>query len=161
MRKIYLVGSINEEMYIQFSKELDELTKTSKKPILVELCSEGGDDNIAFALYGKIRSSLAPIHMLSFGQVQSAAVLIFAAAHKRISDPECLFMVHESSDDLTGETKDLKAKVQRMEKDEERFYKLLEKHSQLEYSRWRQLAKETTYFTAKEAKSYGIVDGIL
>lgn len=161
MRKIYLIGSIDAEMYEQFSRQLDELVSKSKQPIELEVCSEGGEDNIAFAIYDKMRSCKAKFHVTAYGEVQSAAILIVAAGDIRKAGAQTVFMVHESSAELDGETKDLRREVARLERSEEQFYRLIEKHSSTSYEVWRTMAKQTSYFTSETALSHGLIDKVV
>lgn len=162
VRKIYLIGEINQEMYEQFSNELDVLVDESKvKPIIIELCSGGGEDNTSLAFYGKIRSCPCPVHITAFGEIQSAAVLMLAAGDKRCADPNVIFMVHESSDKIAGDTKELLREAERMEKAEDHYYGLLEEHTKLTCLEWRYYAALTTYFSSEQAVAWGVIDSVL
>jgi ATP-dependent Clp protease, protease subunit len=164
-RKIYLIGTIDLDMYARFTEELDTLVKeNSKKQIYIELCSDGGDDTM-YAFYDKIVNCTTPIHIYAYGSVQSAAVLVFAAGHKRFASPSTQFMVHESSTKLKGESSDLINAARQLELDEIKYCKLLEMRctkttmgTDTRVNNWRERCKETTYFDVREAVNLGLVN---
>lgn len=95
------------------------------------------------------------------GIVASAAVPIFAACDVRIAGEGTVFMVHEASlwKYLAEEkVKDLRAQVAMMELLEKNYIGKLVRHSKLTYDEWKAMEGQISYFTAEEAKRYGIVD---
>lgn len=160
-RKLYLIGDISTEMYIDFTKKLDELTAKSKKPIEIELSSGGGDEDIAFAIYGKMKAAGVKFHITAFGMVQSAAILIFAAGAVRLTDAQTIFMVHESAVEINGETSAVRREAQRLDNSEYQFYSIIANRTRLKLSHWMSMARATTYFNAQKAMSYGLANGVI
>lgn len=161
-RKLYIVGAIDEALYAKFSLEMDDLlSENNKKPITIEICSGGGEDAAAFAIYGKMMASSVPLHVMAYGEIQSAAVLLLAAGDRRYADAQVDFMVHESASELEGETHVVLAAAKRLEKSECKYYTLLANHTETTYEQWRELAKTTTFFTSEDALRYGLIDKIV
>lgn len=161
MRKINLIGEINYDLFSKFVEELDTLTSENDDVINVDLCSGGGDENIALAFFDKIRTCPADIHIRALGEIQSAAVLVLAAGDKRRTGPSTVFMVHDSEVETEGSTLQVAKEASRLEHSEETFYSLLGSRTKLSYAIWRKLSKEVTYFNANKAKEYGLVHSIV
>lgn len=160
-RKIYIIGPIDQPAFLLFSTSMDELlAENVVKPIHIEICSGGGEDNAALAFYGKMMSSPAPLHIKAYGEIQSAAVLLLACGDRRSADAQVQFMVHESSEELDGSTSENLASAQRMENAENQYYGLLQMHTNTKIGVWRSMARRTTYFSSESALLFGIIDVI-
>lgn len=97
------------------------------------------------------------------GLVASAAVPIFAVGDKRISSPGTIFMIHEVSlfKFITDEKKgDLIAQTKMVDLLENRYNQLISRRSNLSVEDLQAKCRETTWFTAEEAKEWGLVDEI-
>jgi ATP-dependent protease ClpP protease subunit len=97
------------------------------------------------------------------GLVASAAVPIFAVAQKRISSPGTIFMIHEASlfKFISDEKKsDLVAQTKMIDLLENRYNQLIASRSKLTVEELKTKCKETTWFTAEQAKEWGLVDEI-
>ncbi len=162
MRKIYLLGEVNEAMYASFTTELDlMLEKSLSKPIQVELSSEGGTVLDALAIVGRIVNTSCPVHITVYGKCMSAAVLILACGDVRRISSEAWVMHHEDTLKVRGSTTDLQRLAARAEQEEAEWGKLLAKYTKIEEAQWRAWAHKTTYFTADEALAVGLVDEVL
>jgi len=89
------------------------------------------------------------------GLVASAAVPIFAACSERIATPNTIFMVHKPpriyADEDVCELFDMTDEI---------YVSLLAKYSDLEFEEADKKCNEFTWFSAKQAKRWGIVDRI-
>jgi len=97
------------------------------------------------------------------GIIASAAVPVFAVCDHRIAGEDTFFMVHEASIwKLFAEekVKDLEAQLAMMKLLEKSYINKLVKHSKLSFDEWKAMEGKTSYFTAEQAKEYGIVDEI-
>jgi len=155
---IKIIGSINEDAYIKFSNELDK----AKGPVKVELHSEGGHAQDGLAFYGKIRSHKNPVHIIAHGIVHSSAVLVLAAADYREASEEVQVMIHDSRETFKNATLDeLLCAVDRVEREEKQWAKLLEGRTATPADVWRQLSRKETYMDVKEALQFGLIHKIL
>jgi len=136
------------------------------KDIRLLLCSPGGD---AFAGMG-LADMIEQGRKMGFyftvdapGIVASAAVPIFAVCDMRIAHKGTLFMVHESAIwKWPGrEThSDIKAQGRLMDMLETNYLAKMAAYSNLSVDEWREKERQTTWFTAEQAKDYGLVDKI-
>ncbi len=167
-KKIYIVGEISYESYLEFSKELDKL-KTSKKykRVLISLTSDGGDAFAALAYYDKIKSfekNHLPIEIVGNGLIASAAVLILAAPSKRFMTPNAWVMLHEDEVILDEGVRVSQAEreIKTARRIEDQWCKLLAE-STLDFTdlHWKKLHKKETWLNADECKRLNLIQGII
>jgi len=137
-----------------------------KKPIELFISSYGGEMYEMFGLYDVINTVTCPIVTVAVGKCQSAAPLLVAVgtAGKRYACPNTAFMFHQSSDYAEGEGPNrlghLETEIAHHREIEERWYRLLAKHSSKTVAFWRGQAKKegNIYYTAEQAIEFGVVD---
>lgn len=161
---IRIIGELDEESYEAFSKALNEIeeeTKTWPRKVTIELCSFGGTDYIGLAYYGRIRNSPLTIEIEAYGQVFSAATLLFAAGDHRVIDSAAWFMVHDSTDKVKGQVSGIRHHLKHMDKMETHWAQLLAKHSKASVQLWRELSLKETFIDAETLLELGLADEIL
>lgn len=161
MRKVKIIGEISHESYRDFSDEMDELEK-SKKPIEIELCSGGGDTYAGLAFYARITQSPCKTIIRAYGNVMSAATVILIAGTTRYMHKDAWFMVHDEGLKVR-EPNQIRSNSEfnHHETVEHQWAEILNRHSKISQAQWRELSKNTTYYTAMQCMSLGIVDYIL
>jgi len=128
--------------------------------------SPGGDAFSGLALADEItraQNNGCKIIAHASGLVASAAVPIFAVCSERIAGEGTIFMVHEASVwklFAQEQAKDLKAQVAMIEILEKKYIGQLVKHSKLSFDEWYNKQIQISYFTAEQAKEWGLVDRI-
>lgn len=168
MNKIYLVGTIDEDLYRQFSEELGVFearaarNKYSDVVVEVEMNSGGGTAMDAIAFYGRIKRSHCSIKVTAYGFIASAAVLVFAACDHRRMTKESWMMVHEDSDQLKhASTTRFVRHAGNMRRLEDQWSELLSSCTTTTKDVWLDLHEKETYLTADECKTLGIVDEVI
>jgi len=140
--------------------------KTRVRKVSIFLNSPGGDAFSGLALADEIERAEREgfeITIYASGIVASAAVPIFAVCGKRIAAPGTIFMVHETSIwKWPGrEThSDIKSQNELMDLLRERYLGKLAARSKLSAEQWSRMEKKTTWFSARQAKEWGLVDEI-
>lgn len=163
MTKLYIIGEINEESYLKFSEELSDI-EDNEEPghtIEVEMNSHGGCAIDAIAFYDRIKNSRCKVNFTVYGQVSSAAVLVFAAGNKRVMAPEAWMMVHEDEDKLSTRTSGFERHASHMRMFETQWCRLLSLNSNITAEAWAELHQKTTYLTAKDCVMLKIATEIL
>jgi ATP-dependent protease ClpP protease subunit len=128
--------------------------------------SPGGDAFSGLALADQIeRAKRKGFHVTAHasGIVASAAVPVFAVCDERLAAPDTIFMVHEASVwKWPGRetASDIRSQNRLMELIRDRYIGKLAKYSKLNKEEWEELEHKTTWFSAEQAKAWGIVDKI-
>lgn len=161
MRRINIHGEITDETYSKFSKKLSRLLEMGNEQITVDLHSEGGSPYAALAIYGRIVSCPALVHVIAYGACMSAATIILAAGHKRSMAPETWLMVHDGVSSAKGTVTTHLTHAKQTAREELQWDSILAKHSLLSANDWRKLSKRTTYLSAEQCLQYGLIQNIL
>jgi ATP-dependent protease ClpP protease subunit len=128
--------------------------------------SPGGDAFSGLALADQIerarrRGFTVTAH--ASGIIASAAVPVFAVCNQRLAAPGTIFMVHEAAlwKWPGRETaSDIRSQNELMHLLRERYIGKLTDHSKLDKTKWEELEKKTTWFSAEKAMNWGLVDKI-
>jgi ATP-dependent Clp protease protease subunit len=161
-RLVRIVGSIDPENYLQFTEAMKELEDASDAPITIELCSHGGDTYVGLAFYGRITCSPCKITIKAFGQVMSAATIIFVAGDVRIMHKDAWFMIHDDSQRIKADNGQIAiSEAMHSEQLEYHWADILARHTKLSLEEWRALSKRTTYLSASRCLEGGVTDEIL
>lgn len=144
---------------------LDSQSKT--KPIYLYINSNGGEIHAGlFTIYDTMNYISAPVHTVCIGEAYSAASMILSAGEKghRTAFPNANMMIHEvqTFDGLIQRSAtDTVKHSKRVDKLNKRLLELIAEHTGQTVEKVTELAKETTYFTAEEAKEFGLIDNIV
>lgn len=128
--------------------------------------SPGGAAFQGLAFADEIRAAQAggfTITAYASGLIASAAVPIFAVCSPRYAKPSTIFMVHEAAlwKWPGRETQsDIVSQGKMMELLQRTYLNILVDNSNLSFEEWELLEAKTSWFGAKEALLYGLVDAI-
>jgi ATP-dependent Clp protease protease subunit len=160
-RTIYLVGPIEDESVRQFLIGLNLLDEQDGD-IRVVMNSPGGDEPGGYAIYDAIRAAYNNVVVEGYGVIHSIAALIFQAADVRAMAPQCRFMIHNGSVDITGVDSDTAVAIGReVERNNHIYHRILAKRSGKPLSEVRALAEAETYYSAREAVRHGFADLVI
>jgi len=128
--------------------------------------SPGGDAFSGLALADQIeraRRKGFKVTAHASGIIASAAVPVFAVCDVRLAAPGTIFMVHEAAlwKWPGRETaSDISSQNELMHLLRDRYIGKLVDNSKLNKSKWEELEKKTTWFSADKALTWGLVDSI-
>lgn len=145
-------GSINNKRVHELHTFLAEASRSNTIEVLIN--SPGGDESCGRALAGLImreRSTGRRINTLGFGDIQSAAVIVFAAGEKRKLSKFATVMVHESSQEGGGNSSFFKKTAKQMESDEKFWCELLQQLTGTDSKVWLKLHEDETYLRPEDA----------
>ena len=143
---------------------LDRSTDIRKVNLFIN--SPGGDAFSGLALADQLeRARRKGFHITAHasGIVASAAVPVFVVADRRLAAPGTIFMVHEASIwKWPGRetASDIRSQNRLMSLIHERYIGKLAYYSKLSKEEWEDLGHKTTWFSAEQAKKWGLVDEI-
>jgi len=123
----------------------------------------GGSVTATLAIYDTMQFLECPISTYCMGLAASGAAIILAAGTKgkRFALPNSKIMVHQPWGQVGGQVSDIEIQVNEMEKSRALLNDILSRHTGKPVPL---IAKETDrdrYFTANEAKEFGLVDDVL
>jgi ATP-dependent Clp protease, protease subunit len=123
----------------------------------------GGSVTATLAIYDTMQFLKCPISTYCMGLAASGAAIILAAGTKgkRYALPNSKIMVHQPWGQVGGQVSDIEIQVNEMEKSRKLLNEILSSHTGKPVD---VIAKETErdrYFSAIEAKEFGLVDDVL
>ena len=139
---------------------------TNIKEVHLFINSPGGDAFSGLALSDTIEAAKKKgfcITAHASGIIASAAVPVFAVCNIRIASAGTIFMVHEAAIwKWPGRetASDIRTQNKMMNMLAERYRKYLTDNSKVDDAVWKEMETATTWFTAKEAMDFGLVDKI-
>ena len=139
---------------------------TAIRDVNLFINSPGGDAFSGLALADQIeraRRKGFKVTAHASGIIASAAVPVFAVCDVRLAAPGTIFMVHEAAlwKWPGRETaSDIRSQNDLMYLLRDRYIGKLVDNSKLNKSKWEELEKKTTWFSADKAMAWGLVDNI-
>jgi len=166
-RKIFLHGEINEKLYSSLTKNLCILDNSSGR-IDIEINSEGGCVATCKAMFDVIKRCENFVAINVCGTAFSSASLLLQAADKggRSMTPNSDLMIHIGQDatptDHPVNNMRLQDYYNQLEKWMIRAYmeRIREKHPRYTIKKFKELLLFDTYFNAKQALDFGLIDKI-
>lgn len=148
MSQVIVSGEINDASFEKFVKDF---ASQNQAPINVLINSQGGEEHVGRAIAGFIKASGRDVNTYGFGDIHSAAVIIFAAGQSRKLSKASSIMVHESSTEVEGNSSTIKAVAKQMESDEQFWCTLLQEYTGTDAKIWLKLHNDETYLRPEEA----------
>ena len=161
-RQICLFGEMDIDSFTTFYNEFKELMK-SQEEITVVINSEGGKEEIAFAIYDLLRYSPNRITTICLGEASSMAALVFQAGIKRIMTPNSRFMMHWGQWEMESKHMQQRTMVnlgRESLKTTMHYADLLSKHSFQSLDLVLKWMDDEKVFTAQEAVEHGFADEV-
>jgi len=105
----------------------------------------------------------APIVTVGAGWVASIAVPILLSAEKknRYCLPNTRFLLHQPSGGVTGQTEDIRIQAEQIIRAKRTLTEILAKHTGQSMEQIQLDSERDKYFSAGEAKEYGLVDEVI
>lgn len=91
---VHFIGPINHNTACTVRNLCLQALQSGASEIELHLSSEGGNMTAGFALYFFLKSLPIPFTTHNIGSVESIAVVVFLAGHKRYACPGTRFLVH-------------------------------------------------------------------
>jgi ATP-dependent Clp protease protease subunit len=161
-RNILLYDAItNETADIVVTKIKAMNILDSKKPIVIEINSPGGDISCGFSIINAIEQSKAPIHTVVSGQVCSMAAMISVVGKKRSIYYNSYWMNHPLSEgqmDYLNFIKDRTTFLIHLDKMTE---KILTRYTKLSRGDLQKISTGELWLSAEKCLQKGIVDQII
>jgi len=163
-RIIFLQGVIDDEtannvvmklLYLQSEKRSQEISLYINSP--------GGYVSSTLAIYDTVQFLESPVSTYAIGLVASGAALLLAggAKGKRYALPHAKIMLHQPAGEVGGQAADIAIAAKEVLRDKETLIQIFSRHTGQDPERIRRETERDRYYTAHEAKDYGLVDEVL
>lgn len=156
--KVYFItGAIGPETLSDFIAYL-KTVPDDEKSISVVVQSAGGLVSIAFAIASLIESLPCSVRTVNFGNVDSAANIIFASGDERIAGEFSSFYVHGVQKELNGRFSagDLRSLAREVDADSRRIRTYLAERTRTDEKGWEGLMSEGVVLDANSALKMGL-----
>jgi len=157
--ELLLFGEIGTELDGNlFASEINFLGQIGIKNLLIKINSVGGKVFLAQGIVGEMLTTSMEITTLVTGIAMSASAFVAPMGAKRLAFDFATFMVHDPI--VKGQEPDEKtAQVIKMAKDS--IITMMISRSNLKREQLDVMMADETFFSAKEAKGFGLVDEVL
>ena len=148
----FITGLIDSELLSDFVSFIKKVPDDASL-ITVVIQSPGGKVPVSFAISNIINSLPCKVRTVNIGNVDSAANIVFAAGHERISAENGIFYFHGVLKELNGSfnAADLRRFISEMETERKRMTHYFYERTGKPEAVWRKLMGKGTDLGAKEA----------
>ena len=147
--------TIQKLLYLQYENKTADIHMYINSP--------GGSVSATLAMYDTMQFLESPIITYCMGIAASGAAILLAAgtAGKRYALPNSKVMIHQPYGQVGGQISDIEIQAAEILKERERLNEILAMHTKQSLE---VIARETDrdkYYSAQEAKAFGLVDEVL
>jgi ATP-dependent Clp protease, protease subunit len=135
-----------------------------ERDILMYINSPGGSMTSMMAIYDTMQYVKPEIQTFCLGQAASAAAVLLAAGTKgkRMALPNSRILIHQPAvESGYGQTSDLEIQAREILRMRQAMEQILARHTGRDEDEIRRDIERDKFFTASEAKDYGLVDDVL
>lgn len=148
---------------ITIQKMLFLVTENKTADIHMYINSPGGSVTATLALYDAMQFMECPINTYCMGLAASGAAILLVSGTKgkRYCLPNSKVMCHQPYGQVGGQVSDIEIQATEILKEHERLNQILAKHTGQTIDVIRKETDRDRYFSAQEAKDFGLVDEVL
>ncbi len=163
-RVVFLVGEINPSSATGVIMRLLHL-QNQKKDVDINLYinSPGGSVDDTLAIYDTIQYLNCDVATYCIGRAQSGGAVVLASGSKgkRYILPHARVMIHQPFGGVTGQATDVQIQAEEILKAKRGLNDILARHTGKSVDQVESDSERDRFFSAQEAKEYGLVDEVL
>ncbi len=163
-RIVFLSGAISTDNANTIIAQLLFLEKeNSKEDIQIFVNSPGGEIDAGMAILDTMNYIKPKITTICVGMAASMASVILAGGEKgkRFALPNSKMLIHQPLWGAEGQASDIIIRAEEITKVRKKLYEILSKYTGKSVKQIEKDADRDKYFTAEEAKKYGLIDKIV
>lgn len=163
-RIVFLIGEINYSSAARVMMQMLYLENQRRaQEISLYINSPGGVVDDTLAIYDTMRFLSSDVATYCIGRAYSGAALLLTAGTKgrRFMLPHAKVMIHQPYGGVTGPAEDIKLQAEQIIKSKTLLTEIIANHTGQPVEQVKKDSERDKYFTATEAKQYGLVDEIL
>jgi ATP-dependent Clp protease protease subunit len=162
-RIVFLIGEISYASAARVMMQMLYLDSQKRgQDINFYINTPGGNVDDTLAIYDTMQYLSCEVATTCIGRAYSGGALLLAAgqAKKRFILPNAKVMIHQPSGGVGGQTSDIQIQAEQIIKDKRTLNEILARHTGKSVEQIAKDGERDKFFTAIEAKAYGLVDEI-
>jgi ATP-dependent Clp protease, protease subunit len=162
-RVVFLVGEINHASGARVMMQMLYLEDQKRgQDINFYINSPGGSVDDTLAIYDTMSFISSDVATFCIGRAYSGGAVLLAAGTpgKRHILPHAKVMIHQPWGGVTGQTTDIQIQAEQIIKAKRTLNEILAKHTGQPIEHVQRDSERDKFFTAEEAKTYGLVDTV-
>ena len=160
-RIIFLSGEINSDTASIIISEMLYLDSLNNNDIHLYINSPGGEVTSGLAIYDVMNYIKSNVITVGIGMCASMAAIILSSGYKRYALKNTDIMIHQPLGGTTGQATDIKIEADRINIIKKKLNKILADNTKQTIKKISKDTDRNKYFSALEAKKYGLIDIIL
>ena len=163
-RVIFLIGEINHASAARVMMQMLYLEDQKHgQQINLYINSPGGAVDDTLAMYDTMQMISSDVATYCIGRAYSGAAVLLCAgsAEKRHILPHAKVMIHQPYGGITGQTTDIQIQAEQIINSKTTLNKIIADHTGQPFETIAKDSERDKYFSAEEAKTYGLVDEVL
>lgn len=163
-RTLFLGGEVNDEIANSLVSEMIILSSEDpNSDITLLINSPGGSVTAGMAIYDTMQLIENDIRTISLGLAASMGQLLLTAGTpgKRFATPHARIMMHQPLGGIGGTASDIRIQAQQMNYTKNLLAEIISKHSKRDLNEIIADSDRDRWFSAFEAKEYGLIDEVL
>ena len=163
-RVVFLIGEINYQTAARVMMQMLYLENEKRgRDINFYINSPGGSVDDTLAVYDTMRFLSSDVATYCMGRAYSGGSLLLTsgAKGKRYMLPHAKVMIHQPYGGVFGQTEDVRLQAEQIIKTKAILNSILASHTGQSAERIAEDSERDKYFSAEEAKAYGLVDEVL
>lgn len=163
-RVVFLIGEISHATAARVMMQMLYLENQKRgQEISLYINSPGGSVDDTLALYDTVQFVSSPVATYCIGRAYSGAALLLAAGRKgrRFALPHARVMIHQPFGGITGQAEDIRIQAEQIIRAKRELNRILAEHTGQPVEQIERDAERDKYFSAEEARAYGLVDAVL
>jgi ATP-dependent Clp protease protease subunit len=163
-RVVFLIGEINFASAARVMMQMLYLEDQKRgQQINFYINSPGGAVDDTLAIYDTMQFLSSPVATYCIGRAYSGGAVLLTAGQKgkRYILPHAKVMIHQPYGGITGQAEDIRLQAEQIIKSKRALNEILANHTGQDAETIQRDSERDRYFSAEEAKAYGIVDEVL
>ena len=163
-RIVFLGTDVNDTIANQLAAQILYLDgQDSEKDIYLYINSPGGSISAGMAIYDTMQFVTADVATVCMGLAASMGqfLLCAGAPGKRSALPHSQIMMHQPSGGIQGQASDIAIQAERMVYIKRLMAEKIAEHSGQTVEQIEEDSERDRWFTADEAKEYGLIDNVI
>ena len=163
-RIVFLIGEINFSSAARVMMQMLYLENQKRgQDIHFYINSPGGAVDDTLAMYDTMRFLSSPVNTYCIGRAYSGAAVLLTSGvkGKRFILPHAKVMIHQPYGGVTGQAEDIRIQAEQIIKSKQELNRILAFHTGQKVEQIQADSERDKFFTAEEAKKYGLVDDVL